>query len=114
MNKIKNVFISEKLREVISEFKNKSLVASLLLEELIFEDQLVPNHVNYLSTSNSDKTKISYLTPERISKIDLSDIWSTSKRYHSKPGSIISKIYKNIPPREIENFSNLFLKIIYK
>jgi hypothetical protein len=108
MNKIKNVLISEKLREVISEFKNKSLVASLLLEEFIFEDQLVPNHVNYLSTSNSDKTKISYLTPERISKIDPSDIWSTSKRYHSKPGSIISKIYKNIPPREIENFSNLF------
>ncbi len=108
MNKVKNINISEKLRQIISNFRNKSVVASLLLEDTVFEDQLVTNPVDYLSTSNSDSTKISYLTKERVSKIDQSEIWSTSKRYHSKPGSIISKIYKNISPREVENFSNLF------
>ena len=108
MNKIKNVSISESLRKIISEFKDKSLVASLLLEEMVFEDTLVPNHIDYLSASHSDKTKISYLTPERFTKINDSEIWSTSKRYHSKPGSLISKIYRNITPREIENFSNLY------
>lgn len=108
MNKVKNINISEKLKQIISNFRNKSVVANLLLEDTVFEDQLVTNPVDYLSTSNSDSTKISYLTKERISKIDQSEIWSTSKRYHSKPGSIISKIYKNISPREVENFSNLF------
>lgn len=108
MNKIKNVFISESLRKIISEFKDKSMVASLLLEDMVFEDTLVPNHINYLSESHSDKTKISYLTPERFTKINESELWSTSKRYHSKPGSIISKIYRNITPREVENFSNLY------
>lgn len=108
MNKIKNVFISESLRKIISEFKDKSMVASLLLEDQVFEDTLVPNHINYLSASHSDKTKISYLTPERFTKINESELWSTSKRYHSKPGSLISKIYRNITPREVENFSNLY------
>jgi hypothetical protein len=108
MNKVKNIYVSETLKDILFQFKNKSVVASLLLEDTVFEDQLVNNHVNYLSTSNSDSSKISYLTKERISKIDESEIWSTSKRYHSKPGSIISKIYQNISPREVENFSNLF------
>jgi hypothetical protein len=108
MDKIKNISISESLRKIISEFKDKSLVASLLLEEMVFEDTLVPNHIDYLSASHSDKTKISYLTPERFTKINESEIWSTSKRYHSKPGSLISKIYRNITPREVENFSNLY------
>ncbi len=108
MNKIKNITISESLKVVISEFKDKSMVASLLLEDQVFEDTLVPNHIDYLSTSHSDKTKISYLTPERFTKINEGEIWSTSKRYHSKPGSLISKIYRNITPREIENFSNLY------
>ncbi len=108
MNKVKNITISEPLREILSNFKNKSIVASLLLEEMVFEDQIVQESINYLSTSNSDRSKISYLTKERISKIEESDIWSTSKRYHSKPGSIISKIYKNISPREVEIFSNLY------
>jgi hypothetical protein len=108
MNKVKNIIVSENLKEILIQFKNKSVVASLLLQDTVFEDQLVNNYVDYLSTSNSDCSKISYLTKERISKINESEIWSTSKRYHSKPGSIISKIYKNISPREVENFSNLF------
>lgn len=108
MNKIKNINISQNLREILTKFKNKSVVASLLIEDMIYEDQLINNPVDYLSISNSDSSKISYLTKERISKIETSEIWSTSKRYHSKPGSIISKIYKNISPREVENFSNLF------
>ena len=108
MNKVKNITISESLKKVISEFKDKSMVANLLLEERVFEDVFVEKHIDYLSTSHSDKTKISYLTHDRFTKINESEIWSTSKRYHSKPGSLISKIYKNITPREIENFSNLY------
>ena len=48
MNKVKNIYVSETLKDILFQFKNKSVVASLLLEDTVFEDQLVNNHVNYL------------------------------------------------------------------
>jgi hypothetical protein len=106
--KTADIFISEDLRLVLESIKTQSDIAKLLLKKRISKELLVDSFVNYISLSSSDKTKISYLTDERMLKIDKSEYWSSSKRFQVKPGGFISKIFKNIPPTEVEKFSNLF------
>jgi len=108
MQIVKNILISNTLRQVLSQFKEESVVANLLLSEDIREDFLVGEPVNFLSISDSDENKISYLTRDRSSKITSDEFWSSSKRFHCKPGSLISKIFRDISSKEIEKFSTLF------
>src|SRR5690242_4222967 len=105
------VYISEKLRIFLSKFEDRSLVAKLLLSESIDTNVLIDDHVNYISISNSDPSKISYLTKDRIEKIEKNsgDYWGSSIRFQTKPGSFVSKILKDIPQKEVEIFSNIFL-----
>lgn len=107
---MKIIFISEELRDILKEIESESLVASLLLKEKHDENDLVENHVNYISLASKDKTKISYLTQDRITSISESggDFWTSSRRFQIKPGSFVSKLFKNINQREIEIFSTLF------
>lgn len=109
-----DLFISDELREVLSEFESDSVVASLLLKKRHDKEDLVDEPVNFISISREDKTKISYLTPERISLIDISEYWTSSRRFQAKPGAFISKIFKNISSKEVEKFSNLFRATVSK
>ncbi len=109
--KTSDIFISEKFRNLIDQFKDVSQVAKSLILKRASNDILIDNHINYICISESDPTKISYLTPDRISKIEsssLDDYWTSTQRFHCKPGSFIGKILKDISSKEVEKFSNLF------
>ncbi len=118
--------ISDVLRKVLDEIKDDSAIASLLLKGLYTKEELVDNPINYISISSEDRTKISYLTKERMDIINADCIrlqgnpthdiiensyWSSSRRFQARPGSFISKLFKNILPKDIEKFSNLFKSI---
>ena len=103
-----DLIISEELKAVLSEIEADSQVAKLLLKKRHDKEDLVEDPINFISVAH-DKTKISYLTTDRIDKIeDPSLYWSSSRRFAVKPGGFISKIFKDIPAKEVEKFSNLY------
>ena len=103
-----DILISDDLKELLQSIETESLVASLLLKKRHDKEELVDNPINFISISREDRTKISYMTPERMVQIDISDYWTSSRRFQAKPGAFISKIFKDIPSKEVEKFSNLF------
>jgi len=111
--KTSDIITSLELDYVLEQIKDNSEVARLLLKNRHSNENLVDNHINYISISNSDKTRISYLTPERIESL-LSkgeDLWTSSKRFHIKAGAFVSKLFKDISPREVEKFATLFRNV---
>lgn len=109
--KTSDILISNDLRKILKQIKQESLVARLLLRKRHKLETLSNNHVNYISTSKTEKGRISYLTQDRISSLDKSEYWESNRRYQAKPGAFISKVFKNIPPKEVEKFSSLFRTI---
>ena len=103
-----DLFISDEFRSVLEEIKSDSLVAQLLLRKRHDKEELVEDPVNFISVSSQDSAKISYLTTERFGQINESEYWTSSRRFHVKPGGFISKVFKNISAKEVEVFSNLF------
>lgn len=111
IRKTSDIFISDKLRDLLTQFQSESQVAQKLLHRRIDNSLLVEDHVNFISISDSDLSKISYLTTERIEQIKVdpnSDYWTSKKRFHCKPGAFVQKIFTDISQKEIENFSTLF------
>ena len=111
IRKTSDIHISDKLRDLLTQFQSESEVAAKLLHRRIENSLLVEDHVNFISISDSDNTKISYLTSERIEQIKVDtnlDYWTTKKRFHCKPGSFVQKMFTDISQKEIENFSTLF------
>lgn len=103
-----NILVSEDLKTILKEFESESIVASLLLKGEHSKSELIDSPVNYISVSTQDRTKISYLTPERMSSMTEDTFWTSSRRFQAKPGAFISKLFKNISSKEVEKFSNLF------
>ena len=102
-----NILVSDELKEILEGIKTESVVAALLLKGEHNPEDLVDNHVNYISIGSHDRTKISYLTPERISTLSEGEFWRTGRRYQGKPGAFVSKLFKNIDSREVEKFATL-------
>jgi hypothetical protein len=113
IRKTSDIITSHQLDSVLEEMKSNSEVARLLLKSRHSVENFVDNHINYIAISNSDATKISYLTQDRIDSLILKgeDLWTTPKRFHIKPGAFVGKLFKNIPQREVEIFSQLFKNI---
>ena len=111
--KTADIITSHDFDYVLEQIKDQSEVARLLLKQRHPIENLVDNHINYISISNSDKTKISYLTTERTEALMQrgEDLWSSTKRFHVKPGAFVSKLFKNVSPIEVQNFSILFRNI---
>lgn len=103
-----DILISDELRDILNVIKTESLVASLLLKTRHNVDNLVDSPINFISISHKDRSKLSYLTQDRIDNLDPSEYWTSSRRYIAKPGSFVSKIFKDISPKEVEIFSNLY------
>jgi hypothetical protein len=103
-----DLFISEELKEILTTIESESLVAQLLLRKRHDKESLVESPVNFISVSSSDKTKLAYLSADRIESIDPSLYWSSSRRFAVKPGSFVTKLFKDIPSKEVEKFSNLY------
>jgi hypothetical protein len=114
--KTSDIITSFELDYLLEQIKDSSEVARLLLKKRHQVESLVDDHVNYISVSNSDPTKISYLTTDRINYISEKgeDLWTSQKRFHIKPGSFVSKLFKGISLSEIQNFSVLFRNVVSK
>ena len=110
---MKQLIITEDFKNVLK--KINSDIASILLNEAIDESLLHhPDKVlNYIDLSHTTKGHISYLTQDRIDKIQIEDqdFWCVKKRYHSRPGSFLKKLLK-MRDYEIENFTTQFLSIV--
>jgi hypothetical protein len=96
--------ISPDLQNLLQDISSKSSYARILLEGRIPLDEIVEEPVNYLGISISDPSKLSYLTRDRFEKISQDEIWSSSKRYQTKPSGVISKIFRKIDYQEMEIF----------
>ncbi len=103
-----DIFISDELRDFLNPIAHDSVVASLLLRKRHSKEDLVDDPVNYISISQADNTKISYLTQERIDALSEDAYWNSTRRFQAKPGGFVSKLFKDIPSREVEKFSNYF------
>lgn len=103
-----DIIISDDLRRLLSNIKNQSVVAEKLLKGRVLKEDLVDNPINYISISTSDRSKISYLTTDRMSTLSVDEYWSSSRRFQVKPGSFITKVLKNIHPKDVELFATLF------
>jgi len=108
VRKTYDLLISDELRLILQSIESQSVVAKLLLKYRHSKENLVEDPVNFISVSSQDPTRISYLTTERISKINPDDYWTSSRRFHMKPGGFVSKVFKDINSRDIEIFSNLY------
>lgn len=115
IEKALDILISDELREILKPIETQSLVANLLLRGRHTDDILVDDPVNYISIGKQDKSKISYLSQDRIAALKEDDSpWTTTRRYMAKPGAFVAKIFKNIPSKEVENFSSLFQSLSNK
>lgn len=108
MNKL---VISEDLRSILIEMKDKCFLASKMLEENITDTK--PDFANYISIA-SDPTKLSYLTSDRLQKLNEEgvDLWKTSSRYLGRPATVIRKIFENISDRDVEIFNDYYRSIM--
>jgi len=109
-NQVTRIFSSNRFKDVMYQFRNDSKVAMMLVDTYLPSTELVDNPINYISVSDSDPNKISYLSPDRVKQISKSndDYWTSSKRFHCKPGAFITKLFKNVTPKEVETFSTLY------
>jgi hypothetical protein len=110
VRKTSDIHISDEMHRVLRQMEDNSEVARLLLRQRHPVESLVEDHVDYISISKSDKTKISYLPQDRMDKVD-GEYWHTSKRFNVKPGAFVSKVFVNIPEKEVEKFATLFKNI---
>lgn len=108
--KTSDIYISSAIRNILYCFSDQCEIASLLLYKRIARE-LLNEDINYIDISQSDPTKISYLTGDRIKQIDQSsneDYWTSKKRFICKPGKFAGKIFKDLEHKKIESFANLF------
>jgi hypothetical protein len=114
--KTSDIITSIEFDFILEQIKDQSEVAKLLLKQRHSVEFLVDNHVNYISVSNSDPTKISYLTPERIEFLREKgeDFWESPRRFHIKPGAFVSKLFKSIHPMDVQIFSSLYKNVVSK
>lgn len=103
-----DIYISDDLRNVLNVIEAESEVAALLLKRRHNREDLAESYVNYISISKQDRTKLSYLSQDRVDTLDSQEYWTSSRRYIAKPGAFIAKVFNNISAKEVEKFSNLF------
>lgn len=103
-----DIHISDDLRSVLNVIESESEVAALLLKRRHNREDLAESYVNYISISKQDRTKLSYLSQDRIDTLDPQEYWTSSRRYMAKPGAFIAKLFNNVSSKEVEKFSNLF------
>ncbi|NBO22792.1 hypothetical protein EBU94_05560 [bacterium] len=116
IRKTSDLYVSPELHEVLEQIKPNSEVAKLLFKPRVPHEILVENHVNYISISKDDPTKISYLTSDKIQKFEsgewpMDEIWTSSRRIKIKPGAFVKKLFKDISEVEIEKFSSLYRSV---
>ena len=108
--------ISDKFRDILMQFEKDSIVARILLSGHVCVEDLVDDHVNYISVCNKDQNLISYLDQDRMITVSDPDFnfWTFKKRVVCKPGGFVKRLFKNMPDKEVEKFSNHYRAIVNK
>jgi len=112
----RKIIISNELKEVLK--KINSNISTTILKGVVCENILSnpEKNFNYLDLSRAPKGHISYLTQDKITKIEQDDetknYWNVKMRYCARPGSVIKKIFNSFSGSEIENFTTQFLSIV--
>lgn len=110
------IYISNDLKNVLEQIQDNSIIARLMLQGTHLKGDLPEDHINYLSISESDSTKISYLSPDRFQKIQKEgrDVWGPTGRIYGRPGSVVSKLFNLDGGRDVELFNNLYKAALSK
>lgn len=110
IRKTTELIISDDLRSVLLEMQESSVVARLFLKKRTAFEDLKENYVDYLSISREDRTKLSYLSVDRIERLEKSggDLWTSSSRFHARPASVIRKVFNDVTDKDIEIFNNVY------
>jgi len=109
-----HIIISDNLKKVLVKINGK--IAKILLDIDSESD------INYLDVSNTDPFRISYITNDRIEQLkeeykdkNIGELVWKKRRYHAKPGKIITKLLgEKTSSVDIEKFTNLYKAIIEK
>jgi hypothetical protein len=111
LRKTTDIFVSDTLKKILEEISESSSIAMSLLKKRHYKEDLKEDEpINYLSISESDPTKLSYINHERLIKLkeNEEDVWTSSRRFHARPGSVVNKIFKNLSAKEVEIFNNFY------
>lgn len=109
--KTQDIFISDSFRQLLEKFESESVIAKRLLHHRLDVELLADDFVNFISISDSDSSKISYLTAPRIEQLKSdpkNDFWTTSKRFHCKPGAFVTKMFKDVSYSDVDVFATLY------
>ena len=91
-----NIQISKELRNKLELISANSVIAKTLLSPEINPELLIEDYVNYISIDILEPNRLSYLDRPRFELIQKvgEDVWKSNKRYSSKPGALINRIFK--------------------
>lgn len=101
------LYISDKLKQKLLLFADKSEIARILINGEIEPDKLHEDYVNFLSIDEKAPNRISYISKDRLVGMTPSEVWTSTKRYDARFGAVINRIFKSLPNTEVENFSVL-------
>ena len=112
IRKTADIFISKEFETILKKIQDNSEIAKMLLRTRQNVESLCDGFVNFISVAQTDNMKISYLTQDRITKLqesgEFDDVWRSSKRFSAKPGAFVRKIFKGISDSDVEKFSTLY------
>jgi len=113
---MKKIIISEDFKKVLSQMDN--YLSNQILTGELNDDILVDpeKHINYLDVSHSNKGHISYLSKERIDKIEKGDkdFWKVKVRYHARPSVALKRLFSEKFRDFFEGFSIKYISIVDK
>jgi len=111
--KTSDICLSDKFKSILEKISDQSDIAKVLLRGRIEKSILVDeNHINYISISDADPSKISYMSYDRAQSVSDDDIWISKKRYHVKYGGFVNKLFNCFNSVDVELFSNLMKSIV--
>lgn len=112
------LYISDKLKQKLLLFADKSPIARMLLNEEVDPSLLHEDFVNFLSIDESQPNRISYISKDRVASLTPQEIWISKKRYDARFGAVVNRVFKGLTNVDVEQFSALmkaaFLQCPYK
>jgi len=112
----RKIIIDNSLKDILLKIKNDTIASIFLAGEV--EEELLAHpekEFDYFGLSHANKGHISYLTKEKIEKVEaeeVKDYWRPKYRYTARPGSVIKKFLNFEDHRIIESFSTSFLSLV--
>lgn len=93
--------ISKELYRILKKMETDKIAKSILNIDC-------PQIINFVSLSKSIEANLSYLTPDRIAKLNPEEYWTSNQRYTGKPSRIIEKLFtKRFTDHQKQEFTTI-------